>query len=100
MVGGPTLGAEAAVHKSEGSDGSTIQFSAWPMAEPGVTPFQSQGVELDHALPLTIEAVRQHGYDEALRQVRRARLAKALEVLGAPAGDLDALVELADEADE
>ncbi len=99
VVGGPTVGAEAAVQKSTATDGSTVRYSAWPMEEPGVTPFQGRGVELDHAVPLTIEAVREHGYDDALARVRRARFAKALEVLGAPAGDLDALVALADDAD-
>jgi len=99
VVGGPTVGAEAAVHRSTAADGSTILFSAWPMVEPGVTPFQGRGVELDHALPLTLEAARAHGFDQALERVRRARFAQALEVLGAPAADLDALLALADEAD-
>jgi hypothetical protein len=99
VVGGPTAGAEAAVHKSEGPDGSVVNFSAWPMVEPGITPFQKTGIQLDHALPLTIEDVRAHGLDEAITRVRRARFAKALEVLGAPADDVDALVALADEAD-
>lgn len=99
VVGGRTSGAEAAVHESKGPDGSRVMFSAWPMVEPGIAPFQETGIELDHPLPLTIEAVREHGYEEALQRVRRARFAKALEVIGAPAGDLDALVELADEGD-
>jgi len=100
VVGGPTVGAEAAVHESKGPDGSLVMFSAWPMVEPGVTPFQDTGIELDHAFPLTIEDVRAHGHEEALDRVRRARFAKALQVLGAPAGNLDALVALADAADE
>ena len=87
------------MHKSEGPDGSVVSFSAWPMIEPGITPFQEQGIELDHALPLTIEDARAHGLDEAIARVRRARFAKALEVLGAPADDIDALVAMADEAD-
>jgi C-terminal processing protease CtpA/Prc len=99
VVGGRTAGAEAAVHTSDGPDGSKVSFSAWPMVEPGVTPFQETGIELDHAFPLTIEDVRAHGYDEALARVRRARFGKALEVLGAPADDLDALLAMADEAD-
>ena len=99
VVGGRTVGAEAAVHRSTAADGSMIQFSAWPMVEPGVTPFQDRGVELDHALPVTLDAARSHGFDEALLLVRRARFAKALEVLGAPADDLDELLALADEAD-
>lgn len=99
VVGGPTAGAEAAVERSTASDGSWIAFSAWPMVEPGVTPIQGRGVELDHAIPVTIEDVRAHGYDEARALARRARFAKALEVLGAPAEDLAALLELADEAD-
>ena len=99
VVGGRTSGAEAAVHRSEGPDGSVVAFSAWPMVEPGVTPFQETGIELDHALPLTIEDVRRHGLDEALTRIRRARFAAALEVLGASSALLDELVALADEAD-
>jgi len=99
VVGGRTAGAEAAVHKSKGPDGSMVNYSAWPMIEAGRTPFQETGIELDHALPLTIEDVRAHGYDEALARVRRARFAKALEVLDAPPDDLDAFVTLADDAD-
>ena len=60
---------------------------------------QDRGVQLDHALPLELEDVREHGYDGALRRVRRARLAKALEVLGGPPSDLDGLVALAEAAD-
>ncbi len=97
VVGGTTAGAEAAVHTSTGPDGSVVNFSAWPMVEPGIQPFQGTGIELDHALPLTIEAVRAHGLDQALANVLRARLAKALELLGAREGDLGALVALADE---
>ena len=70
------------------------------MVEPGVTPFQETGIELDHALPLTVEDVRAHGFEEAQDRVRRARFAKALELLGAPADGLDALVELAGAADD
>ena len=95
VIGGRTAGAEAAVHESAGPDGSVVKFSAWPMAEPGARPFQDVGIELDHAIPLTIEQVREHGIDAARDRVRRARFAKALELLGAPASDLDALVELA-----
>lgn len=96
VVGGRTAGAEAAVHKSHGPDGSVLSFSAWPMIEPGVTPFQDKGIEIDHALPLTLEDARKYGLDEALDRVRRARLAQALAVLGAPASDLEAFVALAD----
>jgi hypothetical protein len=99
VVGGRTAGAEAAVHTSNGPDGSVVSYSAWPMVEPGRTPFQETGIELDHAFPLTIEDVHAHGYEEALARVRRARFAKALEVLGAPADDLDALLVMADAAD-
>ncbi|MHC5211808.1 MAG: S41 family peptidase [Planctomycetota bacterium] len=99
VVGEPTSGAEAAVHESKGPDGSMVAYSAWPMVEPGRTPFQGTGIELDHALPLTIEDVRARGYEEAMARVPRARFAKALELLGAPASDLDAFVALADEAD-
>ncbi len=99
VVGGPTTGAEAAVERSEGPDGSVVTFSAWPMVEPGRTPFQGTGIELDHALPLTIADVQAHGFEQAEARVRRARFAQALEVLGAPADALDALVALADEAD-
>ncbi len=88
------------MHTSEGPDGSVVRFSASPMVEPGVTPFQETGIELDHALPLTIEDVRAHGIEEALERVRRARFGKALEVLGAPVGDLDAFVALAEAADD
>jgi len=99
VVGGRTVGAEAAVHESKGPDGSVVAFSAWPMVEPGVTPFQGSGIELDHALPLTIEAVRAKGYEQALAEVRRARFAAALKVLGESEGENDALVALADEAE-
>lgn len=99
VVGGRTQGAEAAVLDSVAADGSKVHFSGWPMVEPGVTPFQRDGVELDHDLPLTIEDVREHGYDGARERVRRARFARALEVLGAPAEDLDALLALAREAE-
>ena len=75
---------------------SVVHFSGWPMVEPGITPFQEVGVELDHFLPLTIEDVREVGLDEAEERVRRARFAKALELLAAPAADLDALLALAE----
>jgi len=87
------------VHTSDGPDGSVVKFSAWPMVEPGVTPFQETGIQLDHAVPLTIADVRSLGIDMALEQVRRARLSKALEVLGAPASDLEAFVTLTVAAD-
>ncbi|KAA3614246.1 MAG: hypothetical protein DWQ01_00665 [Planctomycetota bacterium] len=96
VVGGRTIGAEAAVHTSEGPDGSIVKFSAWPMVEPGVKPFQEVGIELDHFLPLTLKDVRRLGYEQAFEQVRRARFAKALELLGAPATDLEALLALAE----
>jgi carboxyl-terminal processing protease len=99
VVGGRTKGAEAAVHSLTAADGSTLQFSAWPMVEPGVTPFQYEGIALDHALPVKIEDARAHGYDEALERTRRLRFAKALELLGAPADDLGAIMALADEHD-
>ena len=98
VIGGRTAGAEAAVHRSKGPDGSVVSFSAWPMAEPGIRPFQQKGIQLDHAMPLTLADVRQHGFDAALAKVRRARFAKALEVLGAPADGIDALVALANAA--
>ena len=69
------------------------------MAEPGIKPFQGTGIALDHSLPLTIEDVRAYGVDEAVARIRRARFAKALEVLGAPTSDLDALLTLAHETD-
>lgn len=100
VVGGPTVGAEAAVGTSTGADGSVLSFSEWPMIEPGRPPFQATGIELDHTIPLTIEDAREHGLDEALRRVRRARFAKALEILGAPASDLDAFLELAESGSE
>ena len=99
VVGERTAGAEAAVGTSQGPDGSVVKFSEWPMTQPGVTPFQGTGIELDHDIPLTIEDARTLGLDEALQRVRRARLAKALEVFSAPASALDALVELAAAAD-
>ena len=99
VVGGRTLGAEAAIHTSTAADGSALTFSRWPMTEPGVTPFQDKGVELDHALPLTIEEVRSHGYEQALARVRRARFAKALEILCWSEDALDAVLQLADESD-
>ncbi|MGB0953597.1 MAG: S41 family peptidase [Planctomycetota bacterium] len=95
VIGGRTSGAEAAVHTSTGPDGSVVHYSAWPMIQPGIVPFQEKGIDVDHFLPLTIEAVQEHGFDVAQEQVLRARYAKALEVLKAPAADLDALLELA-----
>ena len=99
VVGGRTAGAEAAVHTSTGADGSVVNFSAWPMVEPGVKPFQDVGIELDHALPLTIEDARAQGIERALENVRSARFAKALELLGAPASDLEALIQIAEAGD-
>lgn len=99
VVGGRTRGAEAAVHTSEGPDGSRVMYSAWPMIEPGVKPFQRDGVEVDAFLPLTLADVREHGYDEALTRVRRARFAKALELLGAPPTGADDLLDLFDESE-
>lgn len=99
VIGGRTAGAEAAVHTSNGPDGSVVNFSGWPMVEPGVTPFQEVGIELDHSLPLTVAAVREHGYDAALERVRRARFKKALELLEAPLSDLDVLMKFAAEAE-
>ena len=99
VIGERTAGAEAAVQTSTGADGSVVHFSAWPMVEPGVTPFQGTGIELDHDLPLTIDQARTHGLDKALKLVRRARLARALKVLGAPATDVEALVSLAEKGD-
>ena len=99
VIGERTAGAEAAVKTSNGPDGSVVKFSAWPMTEPGVTPFQGTGIQLDHDLPLTIQDVRTLGLDEAIKKVRRARLAKALEILQAAAIHLDELVELATAAD-
>lgn len=97
VVGGRTAGAEAAVHTSTGADGSVVRFSAWPMAEPGVKPFQEVGIEVDHPLPLTLGMVREHGYEEASDLVRRTRMSKALELLDAPVENLDAFMELADQ---
>ncbi len=94
-IGGTTAGAEAGVKKSVAADGSTLAYSRWPMAEPTVTPFQERGVTLDHAIELTIEAVREMGYDEAQEAVRRARLAKALTALGGESEILDAIVRMA-----
>lgn len=94
VVGGPSQGAEAAVQRSTAADGSVVQYSAWPMVEPGREPFQGRGVTLDHALPLTLEAVRALGVDGAREQVRRARLARALELLGGAPEQVDALYEL------
>ena len=99
VVGGRTCGAEAAVHLSNGPDGSIVRFSAWPMVEPGRKPFQETGIEVDHFLPFTIDDARRHGYEEAFEQVRRARFAKALELLEAPAQDVDALLTLAKTGD-
>lgn len=95
VVGGPTTGAEAAVPTSDGPDGSVVHYSAWPMIEPGRTPFQHTGIELDHPVPLTIGSVRELGFDAAFAQVRRPRFLKALELLGGGQEDLDELVELA-----
>lgn len=95
VVGGRTLGAEAATSTSVASDGSRITYSHWPMAEPGVRPFQDDGVQVDHSIALTIEAVRAHGYEDAVARVRRARYRKALEVLERPREAIDALLRLA-----
>ena len=95
VVGGRTQGAEAAVHTSTGPDGSVVHYSAWPMVEPGVRPFQEVGIERDHACDLTIEDVRAFGHEEARLRVRRARIAKAVELLGGGAADVDALDKIA-----
>ncbi len=100
VVGGRTQGAEAAVDTSTGPDGSVVHYSSWPMVEPGRKPFQEEGIVLDHPLNLTIEDVRTRGYEEALDRIRRARMAKALELLGGPANDLEAFMELADSSEE
>lgn len=96
VVGGRAVGAEAAIHRSTGPDGSVLTYSAWPMAEQNRKSFQETGIELDHAIPLTIAQVHEHGYDQALLNVHLARLAKALELLGASSGDLDELSALAE----
>lgn len=95
VIGGRTAGAEAAVHTSTGPDGSIVHYSAWPMVEEGVTPFQEKGIEVDHFLPLTVEAMYRHGYEEARTRVEHARYAKALAVLKAPAEHLEGLLTLA-----
>ena len=73
--------------------GRSWDYSAWPMVEPGVTPFQEVGVEVDHLIPLTVADVREHGYEEAHRRVRLARFEKALEVLGEPLEHGEVLLE-------
>ncbi len=95
VIGERTAGAEAAVHTSEGPDGSKLMFSAWPMVEPGRKPFQEVGIDLDLEIPLTIEAARAMGIEGAEEEVLRARLAQALQQLQAPASHLGALLELA-----
>lgn len=100
VIGGRTAGAEAAVHTSNGPDGSVVKYSAWPMVEKGVVPFQEKGIDVDHFLPLTIADVQEHGVKLARDRVLRARYAKALEVLGAPASDLDALMALAAQGEQ
>ena len=95
VVGERTSGAEAAVHTSEGPDGSLVRYSAWPMLEPGVQSIQERGIELDHVLPLTIAAAREQGFEAAQEAVRRARLLKALELLGAPESAVDEFLKLA-----
>lgn len=94
VIGGRTVGAEAAVHTSEGPDGSTVTYSAWPMVEPGVTSFQEVGIELDYFLPLTIKDVRTFGIEEAQKRIYRLRMQKALEVLGAPVSHVETLLAL------
>lgn len=100
VIGGRTAGAEAAVHTSDGPDGSVVKYSAWPMVEPGRKPFQEVGIALDWSIPLTVEDVRSYGIEEANARVRRARIKKALEVLEAPAGHLEALDKLLQEGRE
>lgn len=100
VIGGRTMGAEAAVLESEGPDGSVVNYSGWPMVEPGREPFQAVGIELDHALPLTVADVRALGLQPARDAVRRARFTKALELLGGEPGRVDELIELADSEDD
>jgi len=95
VVGGRTQGAEAAVHTSTGPDGSVVKFSGWPMVEPGVKPFQEVGIEVDHAIPLLIEDARKLGIEAAMEQVQRARMTKAMEIMGAPASSLEEFLKLA-----
>ena len=82
VIGERTMGAEAAVQTYVATDGSKLSYGGWPMVEPDVVPFQHLGVPLDHDVPLTVESVRELGYDEALAQVRRERFAVALNELG------------------
>jgi len=95
VVGERTAGAEAAVHTSKAPDGSIVRYGACPMAEPGVTPFQERGIQIDHKLPLTIEIARKHGVEKARQLVRRARMEKAVELIGADADVVEALLKLA-----
>lgn len=95
VIGGRTKGAEAAVLTSNGPDGSVVKFGGWPMIEPGIKPFQEVGVEVDFPIPLLIQDVHLLGYEQALAKVRRARIAKACEVLGAPESTLEDLFQLA-----
>jgi hypothetical protein len=91
VVGERTAGAEAAVLTSVGPDGSVLKYSGWPMVEPAGVPFQEVGIELDHELALTIADVRSLGFEVALERVTRARFAKALEILGRPEHEVEAL---------
>ena len=99
VVGGPTVGAEAAVLQSKGPDGSVLHYSGWPIAGKDAVSFQHVGIDLDHVFPLTVADIRRLGFDEAKAQVRRERFGKALELLEAPATDLEALLAIADAAD-
>ena len=56
--------------------------------------------EEGEAAERTAQEMRELGYDEARERVRRERFAKALEVLDAPAEDLEAFLALAEAADE
>ncbi|MCR9244529.1 MAG: S41 family peptidase [bacterium] len=99
VVGGRSMGAEAAVHTSEAVDGSKVFYSAWPMVEPGIEPFQEVGVALDHEVRLTLAEVRRVGYEAAHAHVRRERYRRALAELDAPAGAIDELMATLDAAD-
>lgn len=99
VIGGTTSGAEAAVKTSKAADGSVLTFSHLSITEPGVRSFQHVGVELDHEISLTVEALRELGHAKAVESVRRARFAKALEVLEQDPEQVEALLQLAGPAE-
>ncbi len=92
LVGGVTSGAEGAVTKVQGPDGSTLKFGFNNLTEKQGFQFQRNGVRPDHIIPLTIKEIRTLGAEEAIKKTERSRVRKALDLLRVR--DPDANIEM------